>query len=101
MFFPLWMASRLEKLLFLVVPFLILLYPLLRTTPLAVAFFFRIRINRWYRRLRSIELTVDNMTVEELEERIAWLDELEQDLARRLAVPMMYLADVYLAALPG
>ena len=95
-FFPLWMASRLERLLFLLVPFLILLYPLFRTTPLAVSFFFRFRINRWYRRLRQIELSIDTMTVEELDEHIQWLDELEDELAKRLAVPMMYLADVYL-----
>lgn len=95
-FFPLWIASRLERLLFLLVPFLILLYPLFRTTPLAVAFFFRIRINRWYRRLRQIELGIDTMHIQELDENIAWLEDLEQDLAKRLAVPMMYLADVYL-----
>ena len=95
-FFPLWMASRLERLLFLLVPFLILLYPLFRTTPLAVGFFFRFRINRWYRRLRQIELSADTMTVPELDEQIAWLDELEGGLAKRLAVPMMYLADVYM-----
>jgi ABC-type amino acid transport substrate-binding protein len=95
-FFPIWVASRLERMLFLLVPFLVLLYPLFRTTPLAVAFFFRFRINRWYRHLRQIELSIDTMSVQELEEHILWLDDLEQDLAKRLAVPMMYLADVYL-----
>lgn len=95
-FFPLWMASRLERTLFLVVPFLVLLYPLFRTTPFAVSFFFSFRINRWYRRLRMIELHMNDMTVEELEEQIVWLDELEKDLAKRLGVPMMYLADVYM-----
>ena len=95
-FFPLWVASRLERLLFLLVPFLILLYPLFRATPLAVGFFFRFRIFRWYRRLRQIELGLDTMSVEELDEQIFWLDDLERDLAKRLAVPIMYLADVYL-----
>ncbi len=95
-FFPVWVASRLERFLFLLVPFLVLLYPLFRTTPMAVGFFFRIRINRWYRRLRIIELSADDMTVAELDEQIAWLDELEGELARRLAVPMVYLADVYM-----
>lgn len=95
-FFPLWVASRLERILFLVVPFLILLYPLFQTTPIAVTFFFRFRINRWYGRLRRIELNVDKMAIPELDEQIAWLDDLEQDLAKRLGVPMMYLADVYL-----
>jgi TRAP transporter TAXI family solute receptor len=95
-FFPIWVASRLERLLFLLVPFLVLLYPLFRTTPMAIGFFFRFRINRWYRRLRQIELGIDTMSLDELEEQTLWLEDLEQDLAKRLAVPMMYLADVYL-----
>ena len=95
-FFPLWMASRLERLLFLIIPFMVILYPLFRITPLGVTFFFRMRINRWYRRLRKIELNVDKLTIQELDEQMAWLEELEQDLAKRLAVPMMYLADVYM-----
>lgn len=95
-FFPLWVASRLERFLFLLVPFLVLLYPLFRTTPLAVSFFFRFRINRWYRRLRTIELGANQMSVDELNEQSAWLEELEGELAKRLAVPMVYLADVYM-----
>ena len=94
--FPLWIASWLERILFLSIPFLILLYPLFRATPLAVGFFFRIRINRWYRRLRKIELGANTMSIEELNEQIVWLDELENELAKRLAVPMVYLADVYM-----
>ena len=92
---PLWMASRLERVLFLIVPFLVLFYPFFRSTPLAVAFFFRYRIFRWYQKVRNIEIGLREYSIEEIDQHVMELDELQQELTETMRVPVMYLSDFY------
>jgi TRAP transporter TAXI family solute receptor len=54
-YLPFWVANRLERTLVVVVPFLVLLLPLLRIGPAVVRWRKKARINRLYGELKAIE----------------------------------------------
>ncbi len=89
------MASILQRLIFVVLPMVILLYPLLRSTPGAYSFANRYRVYRWYQQMRRIEIHLEESTVEELDEYLVELREMEQRLTDRLRVPLFYQRDFY------
>jgi TRAP-type uncharacterized transport system substrate-binding protein len=94
-YLPVSLASILQRLIFVVLPIVILLYPLLRSTPGAYGFANRYRVYRWYQQMRRIEIHLEESTVEELEEYLAELREMEQRLTDRLRVPLFYQRDFY------
>ncbi len=94
-YLPFWVASRLERILFIVVPLFVLFYPFFQSTPLAFTFFFRYRIFRWYQYVRSVEQDIEAYDLEEVEAKIAELRELQRELRDHMRVPVMYLADFY------
>ncbi|MCA9948488.1 MAG: ABC transporter substrate-binding protein [Anaerolineales bacterium] len=94
-YMPLWIASRIERILFIAIPALILFYPFFRGTPLVFAFFFRYRIYRWYQYVRNIELGIDEYDLDTIGFKTAELDALQKELTQGMRVPVMYLQDFY------
>lgn len=94
-YMPLWVASRIERILFIAIPVLILFYPFFRGTPLVFAFFFRYRIYRWYHYVRKIELGIDEYDLDTIDFKIVELNTLQKELTQGMRVPVMYLQDFY------
>lgn len=94
-FLPLWIASRLEWMLFVIVPLLIVIYPLLRGGPVAFASFTRFRIYRGYKRLRRIDAGINRYSLSELDQHIAELAQARASVVSRMNVPILYLNDLY------
>ena len=94
-YLPVNIATLIQRLVFVVLPLLILLYPLLRSTPGAYSFANRYRVYRWYQRLRRIESGLESYTLPELEEYIQELQELEDHITEKLRIPLFYQRDFY------
>jgi TRAP transporter TAXI family solute receptor len=94
-YLPLWMASRLERLFFLLVPLALILYPLLRGTPSMVAYFNSYRLKRRYRFLRNLEEAYRAYDVAELKGAIEQLESFQQTLNENVNVPTGYLDAYY------
>lgn len=96
MVLPFWVASPLERLYWLVLPAMLLLYPIVRSTPSAYGVLIRRRVNNWYRQLRDLELDMERFTVAELDGRLAELERAEQRLLpSTVRMPDSYLQMFY------
>lgn len=95
-YLPFWVASPLERFYWLVLPAILLLYPIVRSTPSAYGALMRRRINGWYRQLRDLELGLERFDIAELDTRIAELERAEQRLLpSTVRVPDSYLEMFY------
>ena len=94
-FVPVQVAGLIERLFIYVLPIAVLLFPLLRSTPLAYRFANQYRIYRWYTRVRESERGIEQFTLQELNEEIDYLTELDQRLADGVRVPTFYQRDFY------
>jgi TRAP transporter TAXI family solute receptor len=94
-YLPLWIASRLERLFFLLVPVALILYPLLRGAPAAVAWFNRYRVKRRYRHLRDLEQEYRGYDLDQLDEAILELESFQEELNDRVKVPTDLLDQYY------
>lgn len=94
-YLPLWLASRLERFLFLLLPVALLIFPIFRGLPALVAWFNNYRIKRRYQHLRAVELEYQTYTPEELEQAIAGLEAWQAELRERVKVPTTMLDQLY------
>ena len=94
-YLPYWIASPMERFYLLALPFLLIIYPLIRNTPVAYAAMMRRRVYRWYGRVREIELHLPEYSVAEIDEHIATLEALQQQLTETINVPTSYLHTFY------
>lgn len=94
-YMPVSLASAAERIIFVVLPLVALLYPLLRMSPPLVSSAFRYQIYRWYTQLRKVELNVERFTPDELDEQIQKMVELQQHLTKRVRVPLFYQHEFY------
>ncbi len=94
-YLPYWLSSRLEWFIFVIMPLLVLLYPIFRNIPSLFSNLVRMQIHRWYLEVRKVERQVPMFTVEEIEEQISWLEDLHDLLTRSIRVPMFYMQEFY------
>ena len=94
-YLPLWFASRLERLLFLLLPVALVLYPLLRGVPSLIAYFNHYRVKRRYQRLREIEKQYTGYNLEELDAAISDLEDFQRELNEQVNVPTTMLDELY------
>jgi TRAP transporter TAXI family solute receptor len=94
-YLPLWIASRLERLFFLLLPVALILYPLLRGAPAAVAYFNRYRVKRHYRHLRNLEEEYRGYNIDQLDQAIGELGAFQRELNERVKVPTALLDEYY------
>lgn len=94
-YLPLWLASRLERFIFLLLPIALVLYPLLRGLPSVAVYMNQYRVRRRYQHVRSIDRSFQQYNQEQLDAAIADLESRQQELAERVKVPTTLLNELY------
>jgi TRAP-type uncharacterized transport system substrate-binding protein len=86
---PLWLAGITERLLILLIPLLVVVFPLFRFLPAAYQYLVETRIYRLYGRLRELEQEMEEAGSGRLDHLANELDELARQ-ANHLSVPLYY-----------
>lgn len=94
-YLPFWIASPIERFYLLVLPMLVLLYPLMRGSPSVYRGVMYRRINRWYAIVHEAEIGLPGYTLEEVDTQIARLSELSTRLSQSFSVPKGYMERYY------
>ncbi len=94
-FLPFRIASLADRYIILLIPFIAILIPLLKSIGPLYRWRIRARIYRWYRYLREIDRRLDERTGSaELSTEIERLEQLEAELAK-VEVPLSYYNELY------
>jgi TRAP-type uncharacterized transport system substrate-binding protein len=92
---PFWIASLADRLVFVIVPILVVLIPGVKLVPALYAWRVRSRIYRWYGALIALERSaMAENTPEERARLIERLDEIE-DAVHQLKMPLAYAEQFY------
>lgn len=90
-----WLANLLNRLLVVIVPVALVLIPAIRFLPVAYRWSVQLQIYRCYRPLLRLERDAAGpLNQERVQELLAWLDEIEQDVDR-LKVPASFADQFY------
>jgi uncharacterized protein len=94
-YLPFWFASIVDRYIVLLIPFIVIMLPLLRSMGPIYTWRMRARVFRWYEQLRRVDRLIINGEVSAcLDEEIAALHKLEADLSR-VDVPLSYAHELY------
>jgi TRAP transporter TAXI family solute receptor len=94
-YLPFWAANLIDRLKIMLLPLIALVYPLFKVIPPTYDWRMRSRINRWYKRLQSIEHSVEaNVTRDELRRRLEEVDAIDRKV-RLLTMPIAYGDSLY------
>ena len=94
-FLPFDIASPLSRWWVLILPLIVLLFPLYAVAKAAWSWFNKRRIVGWYPRLHWIEQNLDRFSAEQLDEQLTFLKDLDASLPTRTRVSAGYLAAYY------
>jgi len=89
-----WLSSLIDRAKILLLPFLILLIPLLKLAPPVYRWRIHSRIYRWYGLLREIDQQLRNASEEELKESATKLNRINHEL-EEVNVPLSYMEEFY------
>jgi len=93
--FPFSLASFLDRAIFLLLPLITLLFPLLKTAPPLYRWGVRRRIYRWYRGVREADSALKPGTPETaLRAHLASLGQIEREVGR-VSIPLSYMQEFY------
>lgn len=94
-YLPFWFASIVDRYVVLLIPFIVIMLPLLRSMGPIYAWRMRARVFRWYEHLRRVDRLIINGQIEScLDREIIALHKLEADLSR-VDVPLSYAHELY------
>ncbi len=94
-YLPFRIASLADRYIILVIPLLVLLFPLFKVAGPLYRWRIRARIYRWYKYLRDVDKRFTNHTLpEHLDSEIKRLTELQVELAK-VEVPLSYTNELY------
>jgi len=94
-YLPFWAANLADRLLVLLVPAAVVLFPAMRLLPNLYRWRVRSRIYRWYARLKEIELELDEHRSQvELQKMLERLDEIEAAV-NQIETPLAYSENLY------
>ncbi len=89
-YLPFWVANLVDRLKIMLLPLITLVYPIFNLIPPAYDWRMRSRINRWYKELQEIELSVQaHSSGDEIRQRLAELDDIDRSL-QHLEMPVSY-----------
>ena len=94
-FLPFEIASPLSRIYLVLLPLLVLAFPLWTLTKAGIAWFMRGRINNWYPRIHAIERGIDSASLGQLEENRDFLRAVAAQLETKTRVPAGYGAAYY------
>ncbi len=94
-FLPFWIASAVDRLIILVIPFMALLIPLFKTAPPLYRWRIRSKIFRWYKFLREVDKKMLSGEIyKTLPEDLQKLRELQMEISS-VDVPLSYTDELY------
>ncbi|MEA1915674.1 MAG: TAXI family TRAP transporter solute-binding subunit [Campylobacterota bacterium] len=93
--FPFWIASNIDRLKILIIPFLTLLLPLFKGIIPLYTFTMRQKIYKWYERLHEIDLKTYGHSKLELKQGLIDLEELRVEVHGHTSVPLSYRGEYY------
>ncbi|MDY7218889.1 TAXI family TRAP transporter solute-binding subunit [Denitrificimonas sp. JX-1] len=94
-YLPFRIASLADRYIILVIPLLMLLFPLFKVAGPIYRWRIRARIYRWYKYLRDVDQRFNNFTLpEHIDEEIQRLHDLQEELAK-VEVPLSYTNELY------
>lgn len=93
-YFPFWIAILLDRFLTIVLPVLVMMFPILRVAPAVYGWAIRARLTRWYARLLQLEVDLNNGLVESVTVAHERLDGIERGI-RDLRMPLTFSSQVY------
>lgn len=92
---PFWIKSLIDRLVFLIIPLIAILVPLMRFAPVLFRWSVRSRITRYYRRLKEVEEQLEAKSDKEgLQAAVEDLDKLEHKISS-MTIPGGYMPDLY------
>lgn len=94
-YLPFWAATLVDRLIFMLLPIVAVLFPLFRVAPFLYSWRIRRRIFRYYGELKMIELEARQKP--ETKSRSEWLEELDriERAAHRIPTPLAFADQVY------
>lgn len=94
-YLPFWIASIVDRYVVLLIPFIAIMVPLLRSMGPIYSWRMRARVFRWYGELRDVDRLIHKGTIRDvLEEQIDRLHQLEDELTQ-VDVPLSYAHELY------
>ncbi len=95
-YLPFWFASIVDRYIVLLIPFIVIMLPLLRSMGPIYTWRMRARVFKWYDQLRRVDRLIINEELEgdRLEQEIEGLHRLEADLSK-VDVPLSYAHELY------
>ena len=94
-YLPFWIASIADRYVVLLIPFIVIMLPLLRSMGPLYTWRMRARVFKWYEHLRRVDrLIINGQIAEVIDREIAGLHGLEGDLSR-VEVPLSYAHELY------
>jgi hypothetical protein len=94
-FLPFEVASPLSRIYLVLLPLLVIAFPLFTLTRASWAWFLRSRIVGWYPRIHAIERGIDSADLDELLRQREFLGSLSEQVSHKTKVPASYLAAYY------
>jgi hypothetical protein len=94
-YLPFWVANFISRMIVMLLPLAMLLFPLFKLMPPLYRWRMRSKIYRWYKTLEAIdtEITLEQISPS-LEKTIARLDDLEKNVAN-ISVPLSFREELY------
>lgn len=92
---PFWLASSIDRLKIMLIPLLTLLLPLLKGAMPIYRWRIRSKIYRWYRELKQVDGQLDSFDLKTIDEQIANLKRLHNELAKEVSLPLSYMSEFY------
>jgi len=93
--FPFWIATNIDRFKLLIIPILGLLIPLVKSIIPLYVFTIRSKIFRWYKKLSSYDLMIQNSDGSDFEEIENGLISLKNELQEKTKVPLSYMGEYY------
>lgn len=88
--FPYWIASNIDRLKYILIPLLTLLFPLFKSIVPLYRWRSRSKVYRWYRELDRITENWESFNMEELERVERELEELSSEIHSKTDVPLSF-----------
>jgi len=93
-YLPFWVANWIDRLKILLLPFLVLLIPLVKILPPFYRWLIRKRIYKWYAALRTADPEMQSFDKSQLSVCLARLDKIEDEL-KDVSIPLSYTDEFY------
>lgn len=91
---PFWLATTLERIKVMLLPFLVLLLPLLKIVPPTFRWQMRRKITRWYRLLHTIDAAIEVADAAAIAILQTQIEEVDRDVMR-ISVPLGFADQLY------